>query len=67
MFPLQVRFPVAPSTVQPVAPDPPARLINVALFDPGPISIVVAAPKALTSVALVLKTLSVPVADVPKV
>ena len=67
IFPLQIRFPVAPSTVQPVAADPPAILTEVALLPPGPRLIVVAAPNALTVVALVLKRLSIPVADVPNV
>ena len=65
--PLQVRFPVAPSTVQPVAVDPPAIFTDVALLLPGPKLIVVAAPSALTVVALVLNRLSVPVAEVPNV
>ncbi len=66
MFPLQVKFPVAPSTVQPVCDDPPARLTDVAVFDPGPILTDVPAPKALTVVALALKRFSVPVADVDR-
>jgi len=65
--PEHVRFPVAPSTVQPVAADPPARLIDVALHPPGPRLIVVPAPNALTVVALVFIRFSVPVADVPNV
>ena len=65
--PLQVRFPVAPSTVQPVADEPPARLTDVALLPPGPRLIVVPAPNALTVVALVFIRFSVPVADVPNV
>ncbi len=44
MTPLQVRFPVAPSTVQPVFADPPARLTDVAVLDPGPILTAVIAP-----------------------
>jgi hypothetical protein len=65
--PVHVRFPVAPSTVQPVAALPPARLTLVAVFDPGPILTVLAAPNALTVAALVLKTFNVPVADVERV
>src|SRR5512137_1096159 len=67
IFPLQVRFPVAPSTVQPVCEDPPARLMLVGLLLPGPRFIVVAVPKALTVVTLLLKRFKVPVAEVPNV
>jgi hypothetical protein len=67
MSPVHDRFPVAPSTVHPVAAAPPARLMEVAVLLPGPILIVEPAPKALTVVALVLKRLSIPVADVVRV
>ncbi len=67
MSPLQVRFPVAPSTVQPVSVDPPARLTDVAVLDPGPMLIVPAVENSLTVVTLVLKRFNVPVADVPNV
>ncbi len=65
--PEQVRLPVAPSRVHPVADDPPARCMDVAVFEPGPMDIVPPAPKALTTLALVLKTLTVPVAKVDRV
>ena len=65
--PEQIKFPVAPSTVQPVAVDPPAMLTEVALLPPGPRFMVVAVPSALTVVALLLKRFSIPVADVPNV
>jgi hypothetical protein len=65
ILPEQVRVPVAPSTVQPVAALPPARFTEVAVAPPGPMLIADPAPKALTVVALVLKTFKVPVAEVP--
>ena len=58
---------MAPSTVQPVALLPPAKLTLVALSAPGPMFMVLPAPNALTVVALVSKTLRVPVAVVAKV
>jgi hypothetical protein len=67
MVPEQFKFPVAPSTVHPVAALPPARLIDVALLLPGPMLTVVPAPNALTVVALVLNTFKVPVAEVERV
>ncbi len=67
IFPLHVRFPVAPSTVHPVCVDPPARFTEVALLPPGPRFIVVAVPSALTVATLLLNRFSVPVADVPSV
>jgi hypothetical protein len=67
MSPEQERFPVAPSTVQPVAPDPPAIFTVVAVEEPGAILIVEAAPKRLAVVELVLKTFSIPVAEVDRV
>ena len=57
--PLQVKLPVAPSTVQPVAPDPPAKLTAVAVVDPGPMFKVLAAPAKLTVVAVALTRLKV--------
>jgi hypothetical protein len=67
MFPLQFKFPVAPSTVHPVAPAPPAIFTEVAVDPPGPMLIVDPAPNALTVVALVLKSVRVPVAEVERV
>src|SRR5690242_14240304 len=61
MLPEQVRLPVAPSTVQPVAPEPPARFTLVAVAAPGPMLMVVAAPKRLPVRAFVLKREAVPV------
>ncbi len=65
MSPEQERFPVAPSTVHPVAVLPPAILTVVAVAPPGAMSMVEALPKALTVVGVELKRLSV-VADVSK-
>ena len=67
MSPEQVRFPVAPSTVQPVADAPPAILTVVAVDPPGATLIVEAFPKALITVALVLIRLTIPVAEVERV
>lgn len=61
--PEQARFPVAPSIVQPVAPEPPAILIDAPVPAPGPIfNAVVAAPPIFNVVAPVLKRF--PVVDV---
>lgn len=54
IVPVQVKFPVAPSTVQPVAPEPPAKFMEVAVVEPGPIFSVEAAPAKLTVVAVEL-------------
>jgi hypothetical protein len=67
MFPEQVRFPVAPSIVQPVAAAPPAILTVVAVAPAGAILTVDAVPNSLTVATLVLKRLSIPVADVVRV
>jgi len=66
MFPLQVRFPFEPSTVQPVSVDPPAKLTLVAVVPVGPILIFPAFSNAATVVELVLNRFRV-VADVPNV
>ena len=67
IFPLQLRFPVAPSTVQPVADEPPAILTDVGLLLQGPKLIVVAVPSRLAVVTLALNRFNVPVAEVPNV
>src|ERR1051325_10481741 len=64
MLPEQVRLPVAPSIVQPVAPEPPAMFTLEAVAPPGPIASVVAAPAKFTVVGTALTRLNV-VAVVP--
>ena len=59
MSPEQVKLPVAPSAVQPVAPEPPARLTEVAVAAPGPMLRVPAAPAKFTVVAVALIKLKV--------
>src|SRR5512142_2014153 len=52
-LPAQLRLPVAPSTVQPVAPKPPARFTLDAVAPTGPTFSVLAAPAKFTVVAVV--------------
>ena len=59
IVPEHARFPVAPSTVHPVAPDPPAIAIVAAVPAPGPILNVEALPP---KVRLVLEAKAVKVA-----
>ena len=62
IVPEQERFPVAPSTVHPVALAPPARLMEVAVEEPGPMFIVPAAPARFrVPVRPVLNSARVPV------
>jgi hypothetical protein len=56
-LPAQVKLPVAPSTVHPVAPEPPAILTEVAVAPSGPIFSVDAAPPKLIVVAVALSRL----------
>lgn len=59
ILPEHVKLPVTPSTVQPVFPEPPAKLMLVAVLLPGPMLIaVVAPPPKLIVVAVVLKRLT---------
>ncbi len=64
IVPEQERAPVAPSTVQPVAEEPPAILIEAAVLLPGPIFMVAAAPPISILVVAVFKRLVVPVLEV---
>ncbi len=64
IVPEQAKLPLAPVTVQPVAPEPPARSMVVAVVEPGPMVSAVAAPPMFNVVALVLNSVAVPVAVV---
>jgi hypothetical protein len=65
--PVQIKLPVAPSTVQPVSSCPPAKLMVVAVSSPGPMFKAEAEPAKFRVEALVLKRLTVPVTEVAKV
>ena len=58
-MPVQVKLPVAPSIVQPVAPEPPAKLMEAAVAPLGPMFNVEAEPPKLIVVAVSLSKLKV--------